>query len=104
MSEMWGAFTDRNGRLIKPGHHVRIQVCTGRYGQTAIRQGTVTKLSNWGGFMIKTDKDFTEDCGRFGVQLRKAGSEVYVTVPRGGYQKFEDFEHGHETWVEVIEQ
>jgi hypothetical protein len=94
---------DRNGITLALGQHIRIQVCVGRYGQTAIRQGYIVKLSpQWGGVNIRTDFAFDEDCGRFGVETRAAGSSVYVTVPQEGYQRHDDFEHGHEKWSEVI--
>jgi hypothetical protein len=92
---------DRNGIILAPGQHVRIQVCTGRYGQVEIREGTITRLGAYY-VIMRTHGDFVENMGRFGMHLRRAGTEVSVNVPRDGYEKFSDFEHGHETWVEVI--
>lgn len=93
---------DRNGITLAPGQHVRIQVCVGSYGQVAIREGEIVRVDPHSYVILRPDRGFDEDCGRFGVHHRPAGVEVAVTVPRDGYDKFDDFEHGHETWVEVI--
>lgn len=96
-------YKDRNGRELKVGDRVRIQVCTGRYGQTAIRQGAIVAFSPYRAITIKTDEAYSEDCGRFGVHRREAGSHVSVNAEFDGYRKHDDFEHGHEVWTELIE-
>lgn len=92
---------DRNGITLAPGQRVRIQVCTGRYGQVEIREGTISEVNPPFGVILLPDRGFSEDMGRFGVHYRPAHVEVAVNTPRDGYEKFNDFEHGHETWVEV---
>lgn len=102
MLDMSAIYTARDGTRLAPGMRIKVQVCTGRYGQTAIRQGTIVELSKFGGATIITDTAFNEDCGRLGVHYRPAGSPVYVTLSRNGYEKFNDYEHGHEIWTVVI--
>lgn len=97
------AYKDRAGRALAIGQYIRVQECVGRYGQTAIREGEIVELSRYGGATIKTAFEFHEDCGRFGVHYRAAGSLVTVSFPFDGYERFDDFEHGHERWVEIID-
>jgi hypothetical protein len=75
-------YKDRHGRLLRLGDLVRVQHCVGRYGQTQITEGRVTALGEYGGLTL--------DGAR------------YVVVPPEGYHRHVDFEHGHETWVEIV--
>lgn len=75
-------YKDRHGRPVEVGDLVRVQYTAGRYGQTKIDQGRVTGLGQYGGLTL--------DGAR------------YVCVPREGYHRHVDFEHGHETWVEIV--
>lgn len=76
---------DRNGRRIKLGDRIRYQHCVGRYGQTSISEALVDKPHYQYGEIEGAvfHLDFSADVLR-------------------GYNKFDDWEHGHETWVEVI--
>jgi hypothetical protein len=74
-------YTDRHGRVLEIGQRVRVQVCVGRYGQTVIREGVIQSFSPYSGMTLDTG---------------------YTTLTRSGYEKFEDFEHGHEKWTEII--
>lgn len=76
---------DRHGRQIFVGDRLRIQYCTGRYGQTAVVTMTV-ETEHWPYCSI----------GK-GRQSLDAKRNALV-----GYYKHNDFEHGHEAWIEVI--
>lgn len=81
------AYTDRYGRALAVGRRVRVQYCVGRYGQTDIVEGVIETLY----------PDLA------GLTLRRAdGSLKYVNIERNGFHKFEDFEHGHERWTEIV--
>jgi hypothetical protein len=84
-------YEDRHGTQLKVGQVVRVQHCTGRYGQTEIVDGRIAEISPHGGLTL----DQAISRGRF---LGK----TYVTVTRKGYEKFNDFEHGHEKWTEIL--
>jgi hypothetical protein len=79
------AYTDRHGVPLAAGQRIRVQRCIGRYGQTEITEGEIVSLSPWGG-----------------ATLRTLQGEKYVTLIRSGYEKFDDFEHGHEKWTEIV--
>jgi hypothetical protein len=80
MSNPYG-YTDRHGTPLAIGQRVRVQVCVGPYGRTAIREGVIKKFSPYSGMTLDTG---------------------YTTIVPKGYQKFEDFEHGHEKWTEIV--
>lgn len=94
---------DRHGTQLAAGQHVRIQVRLA-YGQTAIRQGVIERIDDRMPYVIlRTDSGFQEDCGRFGVHYRPAGSLVTVWVPWDGYELHHGyFDHTFETWSEVL--
>lgn len=76
---------DRHGKRIQVGDRIRYQYCIGEYGKTAIREAVVHHPHYPYG------------------QIEDAAFEFDSTerVLRG-YHHHKDFEHGHETWVEVI--
>jgi hypothetical protein len=78
-------YTDRHGKPLKIGQRVRVQTCTGRYGQTEIREGVIEQFSEYCGMTLKT----------------ASGALIYTTITRAGYEKFDDFEHAHEKWTEI---
>lgn len=77
---------DRHGKQIHVGDRIRYQYCSGRYGQTAIGECLVEQ-SHY-------------PYGQIGH------ATFYLTPDRTameGRHVHEDFEHGHEKWVEIIE-
>lgn len=78
---------DRHGNPLHVGDKIRAQVSTGRYGQTKIIEHTITRSH--------------EPYGAINTQAQlipfelKGGKGI-------GHTKFDDFEHGHETWVEKV--
>lgn len=76
---------DRNGKPIHVGDRLRYQHCVGRYGQTAISEAFVA-LPHYPYGQI--------DSANFDFDFKR---RVLV-----GYHKHDDFERGHETWVEII--
>jgi hypothetical protein len=92
MSKFHGTYyEDRTGQQISVGQIVRIQHCIGRYGQTEIVEGQIESISPYGGVTLR-------QAIRDGVSL----GTIYVTVTRTGHEKFDDFEHGHEKWTQII--
>lgn len=83
-AEHWPVF-DRHGKRIHLGDRLRAQVSIGRFGQVRVIEVTVTE-QHWYYCQfegIATNFDFK------GQVLRC-------------YSKWEDVEHGHELWAEVI--
>jgi hypothetical protein len=80
---------DRFGARLHVGDRLRAQCCVGRYGQTRIIETTVTDAHwdycqmNTQGCVISAEFDFAADVLRCRHVHR-------------------DYEHGHETWAEVI--
>jgi hypothetical protein len=81
---------DMNNKILKKGDLVEVKHCVGRYGQTQTVQGELTDINNSGGITL--------DDG-----------ELYIAFPWShkdgksiGFDKFEDYEHGHESYVKKI--
>lgn len=84
---------DRNGLQVCLGDKLKAQKCTGRYGRVAqvdavadeehTRLGAVNVVHNGSGATIF-----------FNAHLI-SGFDI-------GYKDFVDFEHGHETWIEIV--
>jgi len=94
-------YTDRQGRNLQIGQHLRVRECIGSYGQCATREGVLQQLSPYGGGTLKLTKPATV-YGRNYNEHKNPGDLIYVCLERNGYKKFNDFEHGHETWTEII--
>jgi hypothetical protein len=105
---------DRNGTRLEKGQTVRVQHCVGRYGQTRTVTGTLDgDVDLYGGMQIVLGPETRafSDYTKFGTKNYKAGEPYYVasvfsfdhaTNRRVGYSKFDDYEHGHESWVEIV--
>lgn len=76
---------DRNGTQIHVGDRIRYQYCSGRYGQTAIGETIVT-----------------ESHYQYGSIGNAAFRFDFKTDQLVGKHSHNDFEHGHQTWVEVL--
>lgn len=86
---------DRHGKPVHLGDRVRVQHCIGRYGQVRIDEGVVSGdgTAQYGMVPVRTD-----DGRLVGADIKyTSGSPVGVC-----FDVFDDFEHGHETWLEVI--
>jgi len=93
---------DRNGKPICLGDRIRVKRCIGRYGQTVTEEGVVVEQSP------REDQKTQTSFGQLAYR-DKNGSLQYAAVEfdratkRGVcYHKHNDFEHGHERWVEVL--
>ena len=102
---------DRNRTPLVSGQKVRVQFCTGRYGQTAVITGELVGTDGHGDVTVRLDHPFSHDTQKFGVHRYEAGDNFYVcdasdfdsgTQTWVGYKKHEDFEHGHEAWIEIL--
>lgn len=78
---------DRNGQQIHVGDTIRAQVCTGRYGQTAIVETVVLNEH--------------EPYGQIYAKTRTISFEFKNGILKG-HHLHNDFEHGHETWCEIV--
>lgn len=92
---------DRHGRPLQPGQRVRVRECVGPYGQCATREGIIKEISQFDGITLELTAPATAYF-RTHCEPKKAGDLLYTTAPRDGYHKHDDFEHGHETWVEIV--
>ena len=79
---------DRNGRQLRVGDRLRAQICCGRYGRTKLVEVTV-------------DESFY-----YLPLIGGPGTTVDFHLVPGpalqAYRKFDDVEHAHESWAEVI--
>lgn len=90
---------DRHGKPVHLGDRVRVKRCTGPYGQTCIEEGVVTEQIGGGTHAQYGSVTFRTDAGKY------EGAEVkYIYESPVGVcaDVFDDFEHGHETWLEVL--
>ena len=83
-------YYDKDEKPLKLGDAVEIQVLTGRYGQTKKYQGKITKMPDQYG-SIELDGEYT-----FQQSFKKVGDKKVA------YDKYNDYEHGHETYVKKI--
>lgn len=84
-AERWPIF-DRHGRQIRVGDRLRAQICTGPYGQTKIVEVEV-RSAHW---------TYCQE-GGVNAEYDRASNTLRC------YHRHVDFEHGHETWAEVID-
>lgn len=102
--------TDRHGKIeILAGQRLRIKHCIGRYGQTATHEGVAEQIDEWRGVRLRLDDGKIEYIPLPTDLVQSHDKDIFKKWPDGrtllqGYRKHEDFEHGHEKWVEVIEE
>lgn len=78
---------DRNGVQLHVGDKIRAQVCVGRYGRTQLVETVVTNAHEMYG------------------TLYSGGTSIPFAFRDGvlvGYNRHFDFDHGHETWVQIL--
>jgi hypothetical protein len=99
---------DRNKKVLESGMHVEVQYCSGKYGQTQKVTGVLKEADPYGGVYIILDSNHHPFYK--GSDYYKGGDTFYACgvfehdftlKALVGYRKFEDFEHGHECWVEI---
>jgi hypothetical protein len=94
---------DKNGIEVNPGDFVEVKHCIGRYGRTDKVRGTFAKATVHGVYLT-FDKSYTP-FSKLGGDTHPAGAEVLFTISqRDGvyYSKHNDFEHGHEEYMELV--
>lgn len=83
---------DRKGVQVCLGDKLKAQVCTGRYGQTALVDAEATELHLVYGQISAMQGDLPRTIALNGYLVRNADV---------GYLLHNDFEHGYEQWLEV---
>ena len=78
---------DRFGCQLHVGDRIRAQVCVGRYGQTSIVETIVPNAH--------------EPYGLISAGVRTIGFH-YRDGKLIGQHVHNDYDHGHETWVEIV--
>lgn len=109
MHQATNRILDRGGKAVEVGSLIRVQQCIGRYGQTQIVEGKIDQLTESNGAVLTLTKTARQRRHDHWVML-DIGQRLFVALP-GQYDgeiyrcqhRFEDFEHGHETWVEVLQ-
>lgn len=98
---------DCTGIPIETGQTVDVQHCVGRYGATQITSGIVVDINMYYGLTLELTKPSVWHAKDTRI-TKQPGEKYYVSlsgeVVNGRYQclsKFNDFEHGHESWVRV---
>lgn len=100
---------DRNGVHVNVGSNIRVERCVGRYGQVDHVEGTVEQFTDFAGAVLRLLQPARRKMRDHHVWA-KPGEQMFVSLPgkvEGDrlvcFDRFEDFEHGHETWIEVIQ-
>jgi hypothetical protein len=100
-------YLDKNPEPLEIGSKVSVRHCVGLYGQCATVSGELVSIDQCSGVRIRVDDECVEDRGRLGTRHLKPGDETYIAgvfcPDKGvqvGYRKHEDFEHGHEVWIQ----
>ena len=103
-------YIDKNGDPVECGCSVRIKFCDGPYGQTQTVEGVIEKIDQYSGAYVRL-ATAAVDRTRDGLRHLKPGDGMYVPLPYtyrfsdGKYicsKSHNDYEHGHEAWVEVL--
>ena len=104
---------DINWQPIEVGQKIEVKICIGRYGQTETVTGIIKKIDEYQGFVIALSHDHQSlDHQRF-VRYHKPGDDYYVPGPfefdhernaYHGYKNHNDFEHGHEAYVKIVQE
>ena len=91
-ADRWPVF-DRHGARIHVGDRLRAQVCTGRYGQTAIIETIITK-AHWPYCQWNPPE----------APRTVVRAEYEPSQPRAlrCYYRHTDYEHAHEAWAEIL--
>jgi hypothetical protein len=104
-------YLDLNSRLLEIGQQVSVQHCIGSYGQCRTATGELLEVDEWSGIRIRLSHSYIQNSGKFGSRDLVAGDEAYIAsvfTYRGGimtgYRKCEDYEHGHEVWIKIIDE
>ena len=104
-------YFDKTGIALAIGQALRVRTCVGPYGQMQTVEGRIVALfENPAGVTLTLSATAYRMCsGR--RQYSPVGADFYVTLPGAWaprskdfhcYQRFEDIEHAHESWAEVI--
>jgi hypothetical protein len=102
---------DRNGLKLEAGVQVLIQHVCGSYGQCRQVQGELVSIDRYAGITIRLAEKISPFTvfNHLGSKKYQAGDLYYCASVFThykdkivGYSKFEDFEHGHEKWVEIL--
>lgn len=91
-------YFDRHGRPLVPGQQVVVQHCVGRYGRVKQTRGLLKSIGSCHEVYIDTGKAGEGNCLYPGFNLDAKLGERAMR----GYEKFTDFEHGHEKWIEIV--
>lgn len=104
---------DRNLKPLKVGQNVKAQYCSGRYGQTELVEGELLEIVSGGGIYIKLKDGYNiTQYARGGCAHYKGGDHYYVCGALHydynrrcyvGYHEHKDFEHGHTSFLEIVE-
>lgn len=103
------ALRDRNGKRIQEGDTVEVQQTSGPYGQT--RKFKARIIGEDGNHLkaVVTEGRWVE-YGKYGNREYKEGSEIVLdnrtTIVSGEVRLMHtnrSYDHGHDTWVEVID-
>jgi len=97
MPTKWEYF-DRHGVPLVAGQDVTVQHCVGRYGKVAQVTGTLRMIGDIGDVYVDTGKQGEGNCMYPGFTPDRSIANNALR----GYAKFDDFEHGHEKWIEII--
>jgi hypothetical protein len=91
---------DKHGKRIHVGDRIRAQICVGRLGQTRIVETTVTE-AHWQYCSMSVPyrmfEGGAEQWGTIGTEYDFADKVLRC------YHEHRDFEHGHETWAEIVD-
>ena len=102
---------DRHGRQLELGQHVIVQQCIGAYGQTQRVKGVLRQLDpTYQGAVLELTEPATRHLRDHNEHV-PAGKLFRVSLPGRFsaaddswtcYKVHDDFEHGHEAWVEIV--
>ena len=88
------SYVDRYNIPLRVGQHVRIQHCVGPYRLTKTIEGELREIDKCHGITLHLPAPINE----FYVPSIFRYSEGVML----GYRQYEDIEHAHEAWIEVV--
>lgn len=92
-SNTYKQYFDANHELVKIGNLVEVKFTSGKYGQTTIKQGVLTKIDQYSGVTLD-DELYIAGVFEYDFESKKLI----------GFKEHVDYEHGHTRYLKKIKK
>lgn len=103
-------YLDRHRVPLVVGQTVKVQYCSGRYGQVSQATGVLLEIDRYSGIRIRLAHEHRDAGSNRITRFLNAGDEYYIASVFAydggqtwtGFDHYGDFEHGHDKWIEIL--